>query len=89
MKQKNDKPAEWTNRNKNFVRGVHGTVVGTAVIFFAFTFGRYLLADGNLTITEAIFIGGLVVIGFLASMPWIFMPAMHRVVEFVQARKGR
>ena len=87
--EQNNEKSEWTNRNKTLVRGLHGTVVGTAVIFFAFTFGKSVLADGNLTITEAVFIGSLVVIGFLASMPWIFMPALHRAVEFVQARKGR
>lgn len=72
--------AAWTERNKTFVRSVHGTIVGTGVIVAALNFGTHLLDDKQLTLTEASFIGGLLVVGFVASMPWIFMPWVHKMV---------
>ena len=89
MPHEHEGPVEWTGRNKTAVRTIHGTIVGTAVIYMAFSFGGHLMEDGNLTMIEAAFIGGLAICGFLASMPWIFMPAMHWGIEAWQARKGR
>jgi len=81
------KDSKWSDRDKKVVRGVHGTIVGTAVIYMAYKFAGLLLADGNLTITEALFIGGLAACGFVASMPWIFMPMMHRIIDAYQSRR--
>ncbi len=87
-KQRHETTAQWTKRNETVVRSIHGTVVGTAVILGAFWFGGDVLSDGALTWIEASFVGGLAVAGFVASMPWIFMPALEKVLMYWQRRRN-
>ena len=79
---------QWTERNKKAVRAWHGTIVGTAVIIGAFILGNAVLADGELTMIEAVLVGGLAIAGFVASMPWIFMPLIDKGLNYKQNRKA-
>ncbi len=80
-------PTQWDNRLKKRTRGIYGGFIGAGVIVLAYTFGRAVLADGDLTMTEAGFIGALVVLGLLAAFPHTFMPPIYRALEAWQGRR--
>ncbi len=81
-------PAQWDKRLKKRTRGIYGALIGTGVIALAYVFGRAVLADGDLTMTEAGFLGALVVLGLLAAFPHTFMPPVYRALEAWQGRRG-
>ena len=78
-------PAQWDARRKATVRAIYGGLVGAGVVVAALVFGSHILEDGDLTIVEAGFVGGLLVIGLIAAMPATFMPAIAWAVD---AAKG-
>ena len=78
---------QWMTRNRPILRAIYGCVIGSAVIFAAFRFGNSVLADGELTITEAVFVGGIAIAGFMAAMPWLFLPFCEKIVVAWQKRK--
>ena len=78
---------EWTSRNKKTVRSVYGGIVGLAIIVGAYNFGTHVLEDGQLTMVEAVFVGGLAISGFVAAMPWVFMSLLHDGLSIWQKRR--
>lgn len=79
----------WDWPLKRFVRGLYGTVVGCFMIYNAFSLGSPLFADGDLTVVEAIFLGSIIAVGAIASLPWIFMPIFADVLKAWKARKEK
>ncbi len=78
----------WTDKNKAIIRLIQGTIVGVGVLVAAIVFGSHVLEDGTLTITEAIFVGGLAIIGVVAILPSTFAPFLNRAITYVQKRGG-
>lgn len=83
MADKSKWDAEWAK----IVRGVYAMIVGTIVIIAALQIVPHMLEDGDLTMTEGIFAGSLVAGGFVAAMPWIFMPVLSLVLNFFRKEK--
>lgn len=78
----------WDESRKKKVRAIYGGLVGLGVLIVAYVFGRILLADGDLTLIEAVFIGGFAIAGLMAAMPGTFMPAVHWFIDILERRKG-
>ncbi len=70
------------------VRGVYATIVGTGVIVGGLQTVPHLLEDGELSIVESLFAGGLVAVGIIAAFPWIFMPVLSMILKFLGKKTG-
>jgi len=77
---------KWEPEWAVLVRGVYAAIVGTVVIIATLQIVPHMLEDGDLTMTEGIFAGGLVGVGFVAAMPWIFMPVLSIVLKFFKKK---
>lgn len=78
---------KWDSGWAQIVRGVYAAIIGTVVIIAALQTVPHMLEDGDLTMVEGIFAGGLVFGGFVAAFPWIFMPVLSLVLKFFRKEK--
>lgn len=87
-KKKVTASTQWHKPTRNKTRAIYGGVVGAAVVFVAYRFGVVVIADGNLSLTEALFIAGLALFGLVAALPGTFMPFIYEALTTWQDRKG-
>lgn len=88
MSEIEDRREKWDEGTLKAVRGLYAMVMGTIIVLAAaFQVFPHLLEDG-LTTVEALFGFGVLVVGVVASMPWIFLGLAGEMIEAVRARFG-
>lgn len=79
---------KWDDSTLKAVRGLYAMVMGTIIVLAAvLAVFPHLLEDG-LTATEAVFGFAVLVVGAVASMPWIFLGLAGEMIQTVRARFG-
>ena len=78
----------WDEATLKVVRGLYAMAMGTVIVCVA-SFGVFphLLEDG-LTATEAAFGFAVLIVGVVASMPWIFLGLAGEMVQAIRVKMG-
>lgn len=79
---------QWDDGTLKLVRGLYAMVMGTLIVV-AVTVQMipHLLEDG-LTTVEAVFAFAVLVVGVVASMPWIFLGLAGEMIHAVRVKFG-
>lgn len=81
---------QWNGRTLAIVRTGYAMLMGTLIIgLVAFQILPHILEDEQLTVTEGVFAFAVLVIGVVASMPWIFLGLAGQGIEALRAKLGR
>lgn len=68
---------------QRWYRRIMGAVTTSAGLFFAWL----VIRDGSIEITEAAFVGGIIVVGCILGQPSVFIPAGKYIVDAWRERK--